>query len=96
VAIRLLRADVLVRQLEAQLQLAAEQVNAGEANPQLLDEIRLNVEALRRALHADNAWLLSLPLPMAEDADRFLEKLRRAPRVLAASAPAVRSATTAP
>jgi hypothetical protein len=89
-AFRLLRADSLTQQLEGQLQLAAEQVTAGGVNPQLPDEIRLNVEALRRLLSADKEWRFSLPLAVYEDAERFLQKLKRTPQILAASAPAGR------
>jgi hypothetical protein len=95
-AFRLLRADSLTQQLEGQLQLAAEQVTAGGVNPQLPDEIRLNVEALRRLLRADKEWRFSLPLAVYEDAERFLQKLKRTPQILAASAPAGRPEATAP
>jgi len=95
VGLRLLRADSELRQLEAQLRLAAEQVTAGGANPQLLDEIRLNVQALRQLLLADKERRFSMPLAVYEDAERFLQKLKRAPKVLAASAPAGRPEATA-
>jgi hypothetical protein len=88
VGLRLLRDDSLRHQLEAQLQLAVEQVTAGGANPQLLDEIRRNVEALRRHLRADRARRFSMPLAAYEDAERFLQKLMRTPQILAASPPA--------
>jgi hypothetical protein len=91
---RLLRADAQLQQLEAQLQLAAEQVTAGGANPQLLDEIRLNVEALRQRLLADKERRFSMPLAVYEDAERFLEALGKTPEILAASAPAGRSEET--
>ena len=93
--LRLLRADSEMQQLEAQLQLAVEQVTAGGANPQLLDEIRLNVEALRQLLLADKERRFSLPLAVYEDAERFLQKLKRTPKILAASAPAGRTEATA-
>jgi hypothetical protein len=86
--LRLLRADGQLQQLEAQLQLAAEQVTAGGANPQLLDEIRRNVEALRQLLLADRERRFSMTLAVYEDAERFLQKLQRTPRILAGSAPA--------
>jgi hypothetical protein len=85
---RLLRADAQLQQLEAQLQLAAEQVTAGGANPQLLDEIRLNVKALRQLLLADKERRFSMRLAVYEDAEGFLQKLERTPKILAASAPA--------
>ena len=94
-AFRLLRADVQTQQLEAQLQLAAEQVTAGGVNPQLPDEIRLNVEALRQFLLADKVSRFSLPLAVYEDAERFLQKLKKTPRILAVSAPAGRPEATA-
>ena len=86
--LRLLRVDSLMQQLEAQLQLAVEQVTAGGVNPQLLDEIRLNVGDLRQRLLADKASRFSMPLAVYEDAERFLQKLKRTPQILAASAPA--------
>jgi hypothetical protein len=94
--LRLLRADAELQQVEAQLQLAVEQVTAGEVNPRLLDEIRLNVEDLRQLLLADKEWRFSMPLAVYEDAERFLRKLKRAPQILAAAAPAGRSEVTAP
>jgi hypothetical protein len=84
--LRLLGADSQLEQLEAQLQLAAEQVIVGGANPQLLDEIRLNVEALRQLLLAKWPRRFSMPLTVYEDAERFVQKLQRAPRILSASA----------
>ena len=86
--LRLLGAGSLMQQLEAQLRLAVEQVTAGGANPLLLDEIRLNVEALRQGLRADKEERFSMPLATYEDAERFLQKLDRMPRILAASPPA--------
>ena len=86
--LRLLRADSPMQQLEAQLQLAVEQVTAGGVNTQLLDEIRLNVEDLRQLLLADKASRFSMPLTVYEDAERFLQKLKKTPQILAASAPA--------
>jgi hypothetical protein len=91
----LLRADAQTQQLEAQLQLAAEQVTAGGANPQLLDEIRLNVEELHQFLLADKERRFSLPLAVYEDAEDFLQKLKKAPKILAASTPAGRAEGTA-
>jgi hypothetical protein len=90
-AFRLLRADGQTRQLEGQLELAAEQVIAGGANPQLLDEIRLSVEELRQLLLADKERRFSLPLAVYEDAEDFLQKLKKAPKILAASTPAGRA-----
>ena len=92
--LRLLRADSEMQQLEAQLQLAAEQVTAGGANPELLDEIRLNVEDLRQLLLADKERRFSMPLAAYEDAEGFLQKLQKTPKVLAASAPAGRQEAT--
>jgi hypothetical protein len=86
--LRLLRADSQMQQLEAQLRLAAEQVTAGGANPQLLDEIGLNVEDLRQLLLSDKEQRFSLPLAAYEDAEHFLRKLKKTPKILAASAPA--------
>jgi hypothetical protein len=94
--LRLLRADAQLQQLEAQLQLAVEQVTAGGANPDLLDEIRLNIEDLRRLLLADREWRFSMPLAVYEDAELFLQTLRRTPKILAASAPAGRPEAAAP
>ena len=90
-SLRLVRADSQLQQLEAQLQLAAEQVTAGGANPQLLDEIRLNVEGLRQVLLVDQAGRHILTRAEYEDTDYFLQKLEYAPKILAASAPAARS-----
>ena len=67
-AFRLLRGDALMQQLEGQLQLAVEQVTAGGVNPLLLDEIRLNVKALRQVLRADKERRFSLPEAVYEDA----------------------------
>jgi hypothetical protein len=86
-AFRLLRADSRTEQLEAQLQLAGEQVIAGGANPELLDELRLNIEDLRQFLLADKERRFSLPLASYEDAERFLQKLKKTPKILAVSAP---------
>src|SRR5262249_59924883 len=94
--LRLLPVHLQTEQLEAQLQLAVEQVTAGGANSLLLDEIRRNVEALRQLLLADKAWRFSMPLAVYEDAERFLQKLGRAPQILAVSAPAGRPDATAP
>jgi hypothetical protein len=99
VAFRLLEADSLRQQLEAQLQLAAEQVTGGGANPLLLDEIRSNIETLRQRLLAYEERRPSLPvtvrdLNLYKDAERFLQKLKRAPQILAGSAPAGRSEAT--
>jgi hypothetical protein len=87
-AFHVLGADPLARQLEAQLELAVEQVTAGGVNPLLLDEIRLTVQALRRALQADKAERFSLTDAVYEDAERFLRKIERTPRLLLASPPA--------
>jgi hypothetical protein len=92
---RLLRTDSQRQQLEAQLQLAAEQVTAGGVNPQLLDEIRLNVEALRQLVLSDKTQRFSLPLAVYEDAERFLQKLQRMPQILAVSAPVGRPEASA-
>jgi hypothetical protein len=92
--LRLLRVDEQLQQIEAQLRLAAEQVTAGGANPQLLHELRRNVKALRQVVLADKAERFSLPLAVYEDAERFLDKLTRAPEILAASPPAGRSEET--
>jgi hypothetical protein len=92
--LRLLRSDRL-KQLEAQLELAVEQVTAGGVNPLLLDEIRSNVEALRRLLLADKVQRLSMAPALYEDAERFLQKLKKAPKLLIACAPAGRSKETA-
>jgi hypothetical protein len=85
--IRLLRADSQVQQLQAQLRLAAEQATAGGANPLLLDEIRLNVEDLRQLLLADKARRSSPSLAVYNEAEDFLQLLKKAPKILAASAP---------
>jgi hypothetical protein len=92
---RVLPTDGLVQQVEAELQVAAEQVIAGGANPLLLNDIQLNVEALYQVLRADREYRFSMPLAVYEDAERFLQKLHRAPQVLAGSAPAVPSETSA-
>jgi hypothetical protein len=85
---RVLRADSLMQQLEAQLQLGAEQVTAGGVNPLLLDEIRLTIEDLHQFLLADKERRSSMPLAVYEDAECFLQKLKKTPQILAASAPA--------
>jgi hypothetical protein len=95
-AFRLLDADSLTQQLEAQLQLAVEQVTGGGVNPLLLDEIQLNVEALRQVLLTDKAQRFSLTQAVYEDAEGFLQKLKRTPQILAASAPVRRSEGTGP
>jgi hypothetical protein len=86
--LRLLGPNAQMQQVEAQLQLAVEQVTAGGANPLLLDEIRLNVEGLRQILLADKERRFSMPLAVYDDAECFLQKLQRSPQILAASAPA--------
>jgi hypothetical protein len=87
--LRLLRgADSLRRQLEAQLELAAEQVTAGGANPLLLDEIGSTVEELRQLLLADKERRFSMTRFEYEESERFLQELKRAPKLLAGSAPA--------
>jgi hypothetical protein len=93
--LRLLRTDAQRHQVEAQLQLAAEQITAGGVNPQLLDEIRLNVMALRQLVLSDKEQRFSLPQAMYEDAERFLQKLQRAPQILAVSAPVDRAEASA-
>jgi hypothetical protein len=87
-AFRVLRADALVQQVDAELRVAGEQVTAGGANPLLLDDIRLNVETLRQVLLAHKENRRSLPRVDYEDAERFLQKLQKAPQVLAGLAPA--------
>jgi hypothetical protein len=87
-AFRVLRADALVQQVDAELQVAGEQVTAGGANPLLLADIRLNVETLRQALLAHKENRRSLPRVDYEDAERFLQKLQKAPQILAGLAPA--------
>jgi hypothetical protein len=87
-AFRVLRADALVQQVDAQLQVAGEQVTAGGANPLLLDDIRLNVETLRQVLLAHKENRRSLPRVDYEDAEGFLQKLQKAPQVLAGLDPA--------
>ncbi|MFL5335823.1 MAG: hypothetical protein ACJ8H8_22245 [Geminicoccaceae bacterium] len=89
-AFRLLGAESLTQQLEAQLQLAVEQVTAGGVNPLLLEEIRLSVKALRQVLRADKEQRFSLTTAVYEDAERFLQKLKRTPKILAASPPVSR------
>jgi hypothetical protein len=86
--LRLAGADPQMQRLEAQLQLAAEQVIAGGVNPKLIDEIRLTVEDLGRLLRADKEerWP-SLPSDAYDAAERFLQELQRVPRILAAAAP---------
>lgn len=93
-ALRLLGTDLQLRQLEAQLKLAAEQVTAGGANAMLLGEIQGNAKELRRLLLADKERRFSLSGAAYEEAERFLEKLRRAPNILAASTPAGRGELT--
>jgi len=83
--LRLLRADQLREQLEAQLQLAAGQAVGGTVNPRLLDEIQRNVERFQRLLLADKKWRFSMPLAVYEDAERFLQELGRNVQVLQAS-----------
>jgi hypothetical protein len=95
VALRLLGADARLQQLEAQLQLAAEQAVAGGVNPELLSEVRLNVEELDRLLVAERARRLCTPLEVYDDAGRFLRTLQRAPQLLAASPPTGRPQATA-
>jgi hypothetical protein len=88
IGLRLLRgADSPRLQLEAQLQLAVEQVTAGGANPQLLDEIGITVEELRQLLLDDRERRSSLTRAEFEEAESFLQKLKRAPKILAASPP---------
>jgi len=86
--LRVLHADVHMQRLEAQLQLAAEQVIGGGVNPNLLKEIRSSVEGLRRLVQEDKAtrWP-SLPAELYDDAERFLQGLGRTPRIAEASAP---------
>jgi hypothetical protein len=92
--LHLVRVDSQLQQLEAQFQLAAEQVTGGGANPQLLDEIRLNVEGLRQHVLADKEGRHTLTRVEYEDIEDFLQKLENAPKILAASAPAARSEAT--
>jgi hypothetical protein len=89
--LRLLRAKSQRQQLEAQLQLTAEQVTGGGANPKLLDEIRHSVEALRRLLLEDRERRVSMPPALYREAERFLDKLKKTPQILAVSAPVGRS-----
>jgi hypothetical protein len=86
--LRRVRAEAEMQRVEAQLQLAAEQVIAGGVNPKLLDEIRLTVEEMDRLLKADRAsrWP-SLPADMYDDAGHFLQVLKRAPRIVEAAPP---------
>jgi hypothetical protein len=86
--LRVLHADAQMQRLEAQLQLAAEQVIGGGVNPNLLKEIRSSVEGLRRLVQEDKAtrWP-SLPAELYDDAERFLQGLGRTPRIAEAAAP---------
>jgi hypothetical protein len=87
--LHLVHADAEMRRVEAQLQLAAEQVLAGGVNPKLLDEIRLTVGDMSRLLRKDKdtRWP-SLPANVYDDAEQFLQQLRRVPRLADASPPA--------
>lgn len=87
--LRLVRADAEMQRVEAQLHLAAEQVLAGGVNPKLLDELRLTVGDMERLLRKDRAsrWP-SLPADVYDNADHFLQQLRRTPRIADASPPA--------
>jgi hypothetical protein len=88
--LRLLRVDDFLKQLEAQLQVAAGQAAVGGVNGQLTDEIRDNVETIRQALAADKEWRFSMPLTVYEDSELFLRRLAKAPTLLQASTPAGR------
>jgi hypothetical protein len=87
--LRLVNAEADMQRVEAQLQLAAEQVIAGGVNPKLLREMRLTVEDMERLLRADQAsrWP-SLSRDVYDDAERFLQELKRAPRLAEAAPPA--------
>lgn len=85
--LRLLRVDELLRQLEAQLQLAASQYGTGSVSPQLLAGIRENTETVRQALAADKAWRFSMPLATYRNAELFLSRLEQAPALLQGAAP---------
>ncbi len=88
---RLMGAESKMQQFEAQLELGAEQVLAGGCNSRLLDEIRLSVDELDGCLLVDraNRWPC-LRSSVYDDADQFLKKLKRTPRILNAAAPAGR------
>jgi hypothetical protein len=93
--LRLLGPNAQMQQLEAQLQLAVEQITAGGANPLLLDEIRRNVECLRQILLTDKELRFSMPLAVYDDAELFIQNLKRATQILAASAPAAQPEASA-
>ena len=86
--LRLVNAESEMQRVQALLQLTAEQVIAGGANPKLLDEIRLTVDGLRRLLREDKAarWP-SLPADLYNDAESFLQALSRVTRIAGASVP---------
>ena len=64
-------------------QILVEQVTAGGVNPQLLDEIRLNVADLRRLLLTDKVRRFSMPLTVYEDAERSKPRRSMPPAVTA-------------
>jgi plastocyanin len=77
-------ADELRQQIDALLEEAAAQNQTGPANPHLAQELARSVAALRKALLRDREERFSLTLASYEDAERFLNKLDHARRLLAA------------
>jgi hypothetical protein len=77
-------AGELRRQIEALFQYGAEQTQAGPVSPHLVQELARSVGALRDLVRRDREERYSLALTTYEDAERFLEKLDHARKLLEA------------
>jgi plastocyanin len=72
------------RQIDALLQEAVAQSQAGPVNPHLTQELARSVDALRELLCRDRRERFSLALTSYEDAERFLARLDHARELLGA------------
>jgi hypothetical protein len=72
------RATELRQQIDALVQLAAEQSAAGPVNAQLNRELGSAVDSLSKLLYRDREERFSLPSNAYEDAEAFLAKLKHA------------------
>jgi plastocyanin len=77
--------DALRAQIDALFQVAALQAAFGQVNPDLLQEASHAVNRLRFLLLKDKEDRFGMPLAVYEESERFLNKLKKAPRTLLAA-----------
>jgi plastocyanin len=75
-------ADGLRQQIDVLFEEESRQTQAGPVNPHLAQELTRSLGALRKLLRRDREERFGLPLATYEDAERFLDKLDHARKVL--------------